>query len=643
MYSFDVYDTLITRSVEEPRDIFRLMYDAIKENDDYQKLRRVIRSDFPEIRVASEKKAVIKKGAEVLLDDIYEELNVFYFLEKDELDKLKKLEMLTEFENSSGISENVELIEWLRKDGERIVLISDMYMPVSFFIELFEKHAPTLVDIPLYISGVVGVSKKDGLLFSYVHDKENVSYQDWTHIGDNIVSDFNVPRLYGIKTELFVPCSVNRMRNFDESSEQNQMVDNNEDIRLRSEEYQLGFNYVGAVLFGYVNWIINVALQLDIRELFFIARDGYVLKKIADIIIRNKNIDISTHYLYGSRIAWNPQKDSDTEALLAYLRQELGRTNGSFAFVDAKGTGQSVDNLARLLGTTINVFYYAILEAVADKKINTFVYEAEGGLIENFCRAPHGMTSGYIRNGDRIEPVIEQDSLSPSIMERIMDCNQGVEDYTRVILNKCTDNLPLFGISESIMKKCVSNPGRELARLIGDIPHDDNNNENLYAPYLNKKEIYRIEFERTTEPLEKYYKGCNLQYSYKRLSEEELKWVSDCKKKYLQREVPKKDKDAMRIVIYAFGIYGQELYHRTLHNAGIYVAAVVDKNHQKYQNIDIKVEGLNVLYEIEYEYVVIALLSKSQTLTVNKMLVSAGIDKDKIIGYKDFLNHYWEK
>ena len=40
------------------------------------------------------------------------------------------------------------------------------------------------------------------------------------------------------------------------------------------------------------------------ETLYFVSRDGYHLKRIADEIIKMKNIDIKTKYIYASRRAW---------------------------------------------------------------------------------------------------------------------------------------------------------------------------------------------------------------------------------------------------------------------------------------------------------------------------------------------------
>ncbi len=62
--------------------------------------------------------------------------------------------------------------------------------------------------------------------------------------------------------------------------------------------------YVTApVLFCYVSYVIESAVKLGIQRIYFLARDGYILKNIADVIIKKRALDIDTRYLYVSRYA----------------------------------------------------------------------------------------------------------------------------------------------------------------------------------------------------------------------------------------------------------------------------------------------------------------------------------------------------
>lgn len=65
--------------------------------------------------------------------------------------------------------------------------------------------------------------------------------------------------------------------------------------------YDWGKEKVAPVLYAYVWWILKTAQERNIETLYFLARDGYVLKKIAELICEREKIEIECRYLYCSR------------------------------------------------------------------------------------------------------------------------------------------------------------------------------------------------------------------------------------------------------------------------------------------------------------------------------------------------------
>lgn len=66
----------------------------------------------------------------------------------------------------------------------------------------------------------------------------------------------------------------------------------------------LGASLGGIILVPYIEWLLERSIALGLRRLYFIARDGYVLKKIADCLIDVRRLPLETYYIYGSRRAW---------------------------------------------------------------------------------------------------------------------------------------------------------------------------------------------------------------------------------------------------------------------------------------------------------------------------------------------------
>lgn len=56
-------------------------------------------------------------------------------------------------------------------------------------------------------------------------------------------------------------------------------------------------------LVSYVWWVLNEAEKMGLKKLYFLARDGYMMHKIAEILCEKYSLDISCEYLYCSRYA----------------------------------------------------------------------------------------------------------------------------------------------------------------------------------------------------------------------------------------------------------------------------------------------------------------------------------------------------
>src|SRR5699024_7318970 len=64
--------------------------------------------------------------------------------------------------------------------------------------------------------------------------------------------------------------------------------------------------FLAPFLVCYVRWVLDQALQRGIKRLYFVARDGEVMYKIARQLKRPGD-DIEMRYLYGSRRRGIPQ------------------------------------------------------------------------------------------------------------------------------------------------------------------------------------------------------------------------------------------------------------------------------------------------------------------------------------------------
>lgn len=61
---------------------------------------------------------------------------------------------------------------------------------------------------------------------------------------------------------------------------------------------------VAPTLVGFVLWVLLTAKAQGLRRLYFLSRDGQVLFRVAEILVRRLKLPLECHYLYASRQAW---------------------------------------------------------------------------------------------------------------------------------------------------------------------------------------------------------------------------------------------------------------------------------------------------------------------------------------------------
>lgn len=327
MYSFDVFDTLIIRTTATPQGIFALMKEQIYKEQSINKLDEYVADNFFELRIHSEELARragnYQDREEVTLYDIYKAMAVCGCLEEEQIRYLCQLEAETEIANVSGIERNIYYLKRLLNRGEQVVLISDMYLPADTIKKMLLAVDEVFRGIPVYVSSEYGKRKTTGNLYRTVKELEQVDFEEWTHVGDNLFQDMEVPYQLGIRVE-FSP--VTELSEFEKKI----LRDHGEDSRLqlmvktalrsicqsesegKAETARcMGGRYAGPILYSYAEWIVEQAERKGIKRLYFIARDGYLVKQIADIILKDRKTGITTKYIYGSRKAWRMQSLSE--------------------------------------------------------------------------------------------------------------------------------------------------------------------------------------------------------------------------------------------------------------------------------------------------------------------------------------------
>lgn len=322
LYSFDVFDTLISRKGLHPYSIFYAVQQKMKRHggfpDDfverYPKLRHSAEMNVREYYI---KTTDVRQSAkvEITMDEIFVRLKDVYGISVEQAELIKEWEIEEEINAVVPIKEQIDLVKEYLEAGNTVVLISDMYLPKEVLLKMLEKADPILAAVPLFVSNEYGVLKTSRLLFFEVYKSFKPFYQfgKWIHYGDNLAADQNAPRRLGIQTR-----AVSRP---DFSKMENEMVKvlNNYDAylvaamqaRLRENKgysnVDFVVDFIGLALVPYVDWAIRDAINKGFDTLYFVARDGYPLKLIADGLIEENGWTIKTKYLYASRRTWRMQ------------------------------------------------------------------------------------------------------------------------------------------------------------------------------------------------------------------------------------------------------------------------------------------------------------------------------------------------
>ncbi|MBR6162519.1 hypothetical protein IKQ26_01330 [bacterium] len=429
VYSFDIFDTLITRKTVFPEAVFL----AVQEKIRVLNLPEFLKNNFSLLRKEAEKYCTerefqLHNKFDCTINNIYEVIKNNYQLESNTVEAIKQLEIEEEINNAFPIIENINKVKNLISENKKVILISDMYLPSEVLREILVNIDDVFKYIEIYTSSDTGKRKSNGSLYRLIQEK----YKIIEHTGDNEFSDVVQAKWNGIKANKVICEGLKEyekrlIKKYPKNLYLQKSVGISRLLRQNSKPngvFDFALSFAAPVLYGYTDWVLAESLRRGIKNLYFVARDGFVPKIIADIIIREKNYDIKTHYFYSSRRAsriaeeknieeyitqiFSELEDRQTEEFIAkrfeitkeellsfggasrekllsnpefknliinkhkekkslflsYIRQEINFTE-PFAFVDLNGSGRTQDNLAHLINdnickTDIVSFYFSL-------------------------------------------------------------------------------------------------------------------------------------------------------------------------------------------------------------------------------------------------------------------------------------------
>ncbi len=300
--SFDLFDTLLLRPYTEPVDLFEHL----------GQLNKI--PSFKQKRIEAELKAreILHKQEDITIDDIYEHIDVnFKHLKNEEVEL-----------ESNILIKNPEMFEvynYAIEQGKKILFISDMYLHIETLKKILGKNDYHTYN-QLYVSSYTKKGKYTGNLYKQVLEEQKLIPSQVLHIGDNYASDVEQAKKCGI-TGFHYPKVIDRFKELCNKNKDYKLIEfiNNYtspgasalimqmaiDFTLNGKTWKenywelIGKYYGGPIAYAYSCFIKKAIIEDGISEVAFIARDGYSLKKVFDLI---KNESVKTHYIYSPRI-----------------------------------------------------------------------------------------------------------------------------------------------------------------------------------------------------------------------------------------------------------------------------------------------------------------------------------------------------
>lgn len=314
--SFDIFDTLLERQVYKPDTVFHLMdshiYNGPHKIDNFLQTRRNSRNISKHLST----------GEEISLRDRYIAMSKELNISEDTALNFMKMELDIEKNISIAKAFGKKAYEYAKRKNKRIILISDTFYTDDFIMQLLLQAGYTEWDA-LYTSSKYNLLKDTGNLYQVVLDKEKLSAEHILHIGDNKHADIKQANAKGFKT-FYAPATREIF------CQRYPLIDQIDSIRntaYRELSYSLffektlpyictnnlsycngkienfGYLILGNLFLGFSKWILDSSLRDGIEDIYFLSRDGDIVKKCYDLLVENIPSAPKSHYIYASRRA----------------------------------------------------------------------------------------------------------------------------------------------------------------------------------------------------------------------------------------------------------------------------------------------------------------------------------------------------
>ncbi len=312
--SFDIFDTVLTRKWISPHDVFQEV-EHLSGIQDFSAERK-------EAEFALRKKHGFTK--EVYFKEIYAALSDRLALSHETAASLMDQELALEKEGLYAVPGAVEALHALRTQGKSVVFVSDIYLPYEFIAERLREFDLFHTGDRLYVSSDADNNralKSAGTMFPLVLEKEGASPAFVIHVGDNEKYDVHMAQQAGMQAALAICCKPTRYETAmgEKGLIGSRVAGVSRRVRLMGDHtdthkktiWDTTANIAGPLIVSFVHWCMRTAMEQGKDRLYFFARDGQILWRVARILNEKLHLPLGLNYFYASRQALLPPAIGD--------------------------------------------------------------------------------------------------------------------------------------------------------------------------------------------------------------------------------------------------------------------------------------------------------------------------------------------
>jgi predicted HAD superfamily hydrolase len=311
--SFDIFDTLLIRKIDPPDEVKRIAsFKTVTAGlisippSQLLSLRNAIESN---LRLETKQQTL---DPECSIEEIIEHL--LKDLDKDCSLKEKILDIELQVEKSLvAPMPGIESLLIDFKGKYKLIAISDTYLTKRMLKELLNSSGLGDFFEEIYSSCEYKLGKGSGGLFKKILELEQIDKSQIIHIGDNFLSDYFVPKSIGVNAILlYEEWNLKRkslLRTLSKKEKQSTFWKGYSSIyRLCSIEqekdiedweiYSWGKNILGPLLTTFIHILTIEIKNRNFQRLYFIAREGFLLKKLFNMFSKELHDGSSPKPIY---------------------------------------------------------------------------------------------------------------------------------------------------------------------------------------------------------------------------------------------------------------------------------------------------------------------------------------------------------